>query len=331
MRLERSVTSVSWIPSEAMSGPMRLPMDVGLGHYDPPPPDRLDETSLQDLHRADAFRFANRLIGWIDVENDEIVDAGQRGGGIVGSTTVKLGSRSISIPAVPFPDLTPAPKIVGNSATFTQTVGARTGSPLPRRTDRPPFVRLTAPTAWTTLSLTIKVDGTSSFEVVGASPFPRHWIFDNEGQLAAKSGVIDFAEWTRFYDHDRTPWSQHERHALISDVESAVERHLSAQIMGHERPSIRRLATGELLTTRDERATEVYLILDGVLEVEVDDDIVAEVGPGSIVGERAVLEDGLRTATLRAITPVRVAAIRPDGLPEEALSEVATQHRREDK
>lgn len=309
---------------------MRVPMDIGLGHYDPPPPDFVDGSVLDDLHRDDAMRFANRLRAWIDVEEGKIVGAGYSGGGIVGYTTVKLGRKTISIPAVGYPDLQIDPQIGTDSVVFTQTAGGRTGSPLPRRTDRPPFLRLTAPTAWTTLSLTIGIDGAASFEVVGASPFPRHWIYGSDGQLASKSGVIDFAEWTRFYDHDRTPWSDRERAALMSDVESGIERQLSSKIMGETRPSIRHLATGETLTVQGEDATEVFLVLDGVLEVEVDADLVAEVGPGSIVGERAALEGGLRTSTLRARTPVRVAAISPTALPDDDLAEVATQHRRED-
>jgi Cyclic nucleotide-binding domain len=329
VRIERSVTSVSWIPSEAMSGPMRIPMDIGLGHYDPPPPDAVDDSVLKKLEEDDAMRFANQLKAWIDVKDGTVVGAGYNGGSIVGSTTVKLGSKSVKIPAVAFPDIQAGPVMGVDSATFTQTAGGRTGSPLPRRIDRAPFIRLTAPTAWTTLSLTIGIDGSASFEVVGASPFPRHWIYGTDGQLVSKSGVIDFAEWTRFYDHDRTPWSDQERHTLMSDVESGIERQLSTQIMGADKQTIRHLATGETLTIQGQAATEVYLILDGVLEVDVDDEIVAEVGPGSIVGERAVLEDGTRTSTLRAVTPVRVAAIVSESLSGEDLAQVATKHRRE--
>ena len=47
-------TSVSWIPSEAMVGLMKLPMDVGLGHYDGPPPDRIDD--------IEAFVAADEII-----------------------------------------------------------------------------------------------------------------------------------------------------------------------------------------------------------------------------------------------------------------------------
>jgi CRP-like cAMP-binding protein len=71
-------------------------------------------------------------------------------------------------------------------------------------------------------------------------------------------------------------------------------------------------------------------LLDGVLSVEVDGKAVAEVGPGAILGERASLEGGTRTATLRALTPVRVAVAAPDQLSPEALAEVAGGHRREE-
>ena len=41
MRLESSVLSVSWIPSQAISGLPRLPFDLGITHYDDPPPDEV--------------------------------------------------------------------------------------------------------------------------------------------------------------------------------------------------------------------------------------------------------------------------------------------------
>ena len=64
----------------------------------------------------------------------------------------------------------------------------------------------------------------------------------------------------------------------------------------------------------------MYLILDGMFVVEVDDQEVAEIGPGAVVGELASLRDGTRTATLRARTPGRVAGVPSDALDPEALS-----------
>ena len=38
MRIESSVTSLSWIPSEAVRGGTRVAFDAGFTHYDEPPP-----------------------------------------------------------------------------------------------------------------------------------------------------------------------------------------------------------------------------------------------------------------------------------------------------
>jgi hypothetical protein len=327
MRIERSVTSVSWIPSEAMTGPMRLPMDLGIGHYDSPPPDHIDPADLGRMRDKDLFRFANHLGAWIEAEDGAIVDAGYFGNGFVGSTIAKLGV-SLTVPGVSFPILQADPVIDRDRATFTQTAGGRTGAPLPRRIDRPPFIRITAPTAWTTLSLTLKATGETTFELVGASPFPRHWIYDDSGGLAAKTGLIDFAEWTGFHDHDRTPWHDYERAALMTDVESQVERSLSKQVMS-SRPQIMKIPQDQNLITQGEPGSHIYLVLDGVLEVDVDGNKVAELGPGAVVGERAILETGLATATVTAVTPVRAARIPVTDVDRAILEEISEGHRRE--
>jgi hypothetical protein len=69
VRIESSVTSISWIPSEAMTGPLRLPVDMGIGHYDVPPPDRCDD--LVELRDGDRFRFANHLKAFVEVVDGE--------------------------------------------------------------------------------------------------------------------------------------------------------------------------------------------------------------------------------------------------------------------
>ena len=55
-----------------------------------------------------------------------------------------------------------------------------------------------------------------------------------------------------------------------------------------------------MLTEQGQQGDEVFLLLDGVLAVEVDGEPLADVGPGAILGERAALEGGARTSTLRA-------------------------------
>jgi hypothetical protein len=303
-------------------------MDLGIGHYDQAPPDRVSRDDLESLRQQDRYRFANHLSVWAEVEDGRIIDAGYDGTGYVGSTTARLGL-SVTIPGVAFPVLQDPPRIEADSVRFVQTAGGRTGAPLPHRIERPPFVRMTAPTAWTTLGLTVGSNGDSDFELVGASPFPRHWIYDGDGDLAAKSGLIDFSEWTRVNDHDHTPWHDFERKVLMSEVESQVERDLSNSVMSG-RPALTRIDEGAALITQGQTGGAIFLVLDGMLRVSVDGKEIAELGPGAIVGERAVLEGGQATATVTAMTPVRAASIPSDELDRSALEEVAAGHRREE-
>jgi Cyclic nucleotide-binding domain len=328
LRIESSVTSLSWIPLGAMEGAgTELPFRLGIAHYDPPPPERLED--LEALKAADRFRFANELRAWIEVEDGRIVDYGHSGGGHIGSTTLRLGARNLTFAAMPFPDVRPKPELGDGWVRFVQSAGGRTGAPAPRRIRRPPFVQWVAPAAWSTLALTIHADGRAVYEVVGASPFPRHWIYDHEGKLVAKTGRIDFDRWFRETEMQRTPWGDEDSPALVVAAESALERRLSVAIIDGK-PGFRRLKMGETLVEQGETGTDVYLLFDGVLMVEIDGKPVTELGPGAVVGEMALLEGGRRTATLRAVTPCRIAVVAGEQLDRDALAEVARSRREAD-
>ena len=316
-RFESSVIAVSWIPSEAITGPSKVPFELGLTHYDDPPPDRIDD--LEMLRTSDRFREANELRAFIEVEDGRIVDAGHLGQGHIGATTVRVGPAALRFPAVQLPDIQSEPEISGTSARFVQTIGGRMGLPTPRPVPHKPFVQFWPSIAWTTLALTIHADGRSSHELVGASPFPRHWIYDRDGQLVEKSGVIDFGQWFNRSHGDHTPWGEQDSPAIVAAVESALERSLSRAIMDDgAKPRISTLAAGEELVRQGEAGTDVFLILDGIFVVERDGDEIAEIGPGAVVGERAGQRAGTRTATLRARTRARVA-----GVPQDALDPMA--------
>ena len=115
----------------------------------------------------------------------------------MGSTTVSLGGKGVTFAAVELPQLRDDPVVTGESVTFVQTYGGRTALPAPRHVPRPPFVQFRAPLVWTTLKLTINADGSSDYELTGASTFPRHWVYDDAGKLAAKVGLADFKQWYR--------------------------------------------------------------------------------------------------------------------------------------
>jgi hypothetical protein len=312
VRIESSVTAISWIPSEAVEGLPKIPFTMGVAHYDEPPPDVIED--LDAMREADAFREANELRAYIDVADDgSITDAGHLGSGHLGVTRIKVGPKELSVAAVALPTI------------------QGTGAPAPRRVRGKPFMRISSAIAWTTLALTIKTDGSSEHELVGASPFPRHWVYDKDGKLVQKSGTIDFEQWYRESHGDNTPWGSEETEAFVTEAESALERELSRTIMRSGATSKpRQLELDETLTEQGDKGDGIYLLLDGVLGVEVDGETVAQVGPGAVLGARALIEGGQRTATLRAVTPAKVVVAMADDIEPSALEELAGAHRREE-
>jgi hypothetical protein len=333
MRFEGSVTALSWIPSEAVAGLAKLPFGSGVAHYDVTPPDVIGQpgTTVGELREADRFRFANHLSAWVETDdNGTIVRAGYQGGGLIGSTTLTLG-KGISIAAVALPDKQAEPEIVGERVRFLQTAGGRTGVPAPRTVRRFPFVQYHAPIAWSTLALTIHNDGRVEGQLVGASPFPRHWVYDTKGELIAKTGVINFKTWYKEAFGDNTPWGDLDSPALVTAVETALERELSQLIMrGAAKPAIRKVKEGGTLVNQGDEGDDMFLLLDGVLGIEVDGNELAVLGPGAVLGERAILEGGRRTATLRAVTPCKVAVASAATVDHEALTRLSSGHHRED-
>jgi hypothetical protein len=329
MRIESSVTAISWIPSDAIEGMPKLPFELGIARYDQPPPEHLAEGEVERLRSEDRFREANRLIAWIDVEDGKIIGHGYEGSGLARPAPLSLGGTDITIPGVLFEVLREEPEIEEDGVRFVQTVGGRAGFPAPRRVTGSPLVRIEAPNAWTTLALTIRTDGSSEHELVGASTFPRHWVYDPDGNLDAKTGTIDFKAWYQGTSRaEPTPWGDEGSEGFVTAAESALEREISSELLsGQKIPERRTLEPGDTLVEQGARGEELYLILDGVLAVEIDGEEVAEIGPGALVGERAFLEGGTRTATLNARTRCRVAVVPGELVDRKELEELAATRR----
>ena len=66
---------------------------------------------------------------------------------------------------------------------------------------------------------------------------------------------------------------------------------------------------GQMLIERGKPGTGLYVVLEGTIVVEAPEG-TRELGPGAVVGERALLsEDGTRSARVRALTFGRVVAV----------------------
>ncbi len=338
MRYESTVTSLSWIPSEAVTGSMKAAFEGGIAHYDQPPPGEIGHQApdgdVLALQAADRFRFANVLSAWIETDDDgRITAAGYDGDsrGLMGSTTVKVGAARRTFQAIALPDLRRETEHGDGWVRFTQTTGGKTGVPAPRRVAHPPFVQWQAPTVWTTLTLTLHASGQVEIGAPGASRFPRHWVYDNDGKLARKSGLTDYNEWYRKSFGKHTPWGDEDSSAMVVAVESALERSLSVELMhGAAKPRIVSYPAGATLLRQGATGTEVFLVLDGVVRVERNGEPLADYGPGAMLGERAHLEGGVRTASIVAVTPCKVASVDGAQLERSALAELSGMHRREE-
>lgn len=332
MRLEATATTVSWIPSEIVTGTLRRGFDVGLAHYDDPPPASLERGQVHALCAADRLRFGNVLSGWAEVTDGRVTGAGydEAGGLVIGSTTARVGRFRVTVRAGRLPTLRRDPEPTADGGVrLVQTVGGRTGFPMPRPVARRPYAQWVSPVVWTTLALTLRPGGDHTVELAGASGFPRHWVYDGGGALVARSAVTDQAGWMQHSFGEQTPWGDQDSPAVVAEASSDLEQQLSGEIMRGGRPEVRRLAAGDVLTRQGEPGEELFLVLDGVLDVEVDGTAVGLVGPGSVLGERALLEGGRRTSTLTATTSVVVAVTGRDSVDPDRLAELSAGHRRE--
>jgi hypothetical protein len=315
MRIEGSATAITWLPFEALDGIAALPLELAVAHYDEPPPETVPD--LDELRRQDAFREANEVRAWIEVVDGEIVDYGQTGRSLLGEGP-ELEAQQVVFPALEFPVIQPEPELGDGRVRFTQTVGGRIGVPAPRRVVGRPYFHVGAVSAWTTLELVLGADGTAETRLVAASPFPRHSVYDSHGWRVDVVGAVEFELG------DGTPWGDEQTPAFAAAVESELERRLAASILRDGVKLVRRrVARGETLVKQGVPGHELFVLLDGVFDVVIDAEVVAQVGSGAIVGERAVLGDGRRTATLRAVRSSRVAVIAPDEISRRDLLEIS--------
>ena len=322
LRHEASATCLSWIPPTAVEGVFSLPFGLGIAHYDQPPPDELPD--VEALLAADAIRFANQLRGWIEVEDGRIVSHGMSGEGRLGSTTVRLRSRRLTFAGVALPDQVPPPQVHRDRVVFTQTAGGHTGAPVPRHVDQPPFWRLAAPVAWTMITLTLRTDGTSTGRLAAASPFPRHYLYDSAGKLTHKSALIRYKDWIRRSGYD-DPWTDGGAPVPVTAVRGPAERSLGNAMLVSGDYRQHALPQGRLLSELPIADSEVHLLLDGLLLIEIDQRPALEVGPGAIFDPATRPPYSKEHASVRARTPCRLAVLPRDQLDSQALLDSAAE------
>jgi Cyclic nucleotide-binding domain len=141
-------------------------------------------------------------------------------------------------------------------------------------------------------------------------------------------GLKDFEGWYRESFGESTPWGEEDAPEVTAAIEAHLEEELTriALTLNAKLPR-RRLDVGETLVEQGEPGRDMFLLLDGLLDVEIDGETVARVGAGAVLGELALLGDGRRQATLRARRPCRVAVLPAEAIGGSDLAALALQRR----
>jgi hypothetical protein len=306
-----------------VEGAFKVPFGLGVAHYDDPPPDASPDVDA--LLGADAIRFANQLQAWIDVEDGRISGHGMAGAGRLGSTTVRFKNQGLTFAGVALPDLATPPEVGVYEVRFHQTCGGHTGAPVPRSVAHPPFVRISAPIAWTTIALTLHADGSSESEIADASVFPRHYLYDSDGRLTQKTALIRYKDWLRQSEHQNSPWSGVRQPVPIAGVKADAERSLADAILVSANYDQYRMPAGAMLGSVSLRDDQLAVLLDGLLVVLIDDEPAVELGPGAILDPSKRSQESKEHAKIRAQTGARLAVMLRDQIDHDALLDVASE------
>ena len=70
-----------------------------------------------------------------------------------------------------------------------------------------------------------------------------------------------------------------------------------------------RLAPGDFLFRDGETGDRMYVLLEGEIDIFLGDFVLETAGPGSLLGEMALIEDTPRTANAVAKSPAKLAQI----------------------
>ena len=99
--------------------------------------------------------------------------------------------------------------------------------------------------------------------------------------LKHKSGIVDFVQWYREAHGEHTPWGDEDSEAFVTQAETKLERQPSRWLMNEDHaPERRTLEPGATLVEQGEQSMDLYLLLDGVLSVEIDGEEVARSAQG---------------------------------------------------
>ena len=244
---QSSVTSLSWIPSEAIEGRTRLAFDSGS-----PTTTIRRPTALGDLERAAGrgpvpLRQRARGPGSTSDEAGRITDCGYERRRPDGRHDGQRSAAAATVfQAVALPDIQREPERGDGWVRFVQTAGGRTGLPAPRRVRR----RAVRPVAGTAgLDDAVAHPACRRTTRVRARPAPAGSRGTGSTTPTASCRTSPASPTSRTGTASRSashsPWGDEDSEALVTAVESALERSLVGPAdAGAAKPRIERVPAG---------------------------------------------------------------------------------------
>lgn len=93
---------------------------------------------------------------------------------------------------------------------------------------------------------------------------------------------------------------------LFENVSKRELGQIAAKTVEMDRPA------GTILTRAGRDGGLMFVILDGVAEVEKDGNFLGRLGPGDVIGELSLIDGQPRSADVRAITDLKVLELAQD-------------------
>ncbi|TMC14177.1 MAG: cyclic nucleotide-binding domain-containing protein, partial [Chloroflexi bacterium] len=94
---------------------------------------------------------------------------------------------------------------------------------------------------------------------------------------------------------------------------------------------VRHVIAGEVVVRQGERGAQFFIIAEGQAEVSIlergEERSIRKLKPGDFFGERALLEGGIRTATVRALAPMRLLVFDEKAFWSELAGPITWQRR----
>ena len=146
-----------------------------------------------------------------------------------------------------------------------------------------------------------------------------------------KTATISFQEWyERRPGTVGTPWGEEDSPVFVTMAETSLEREMSRTLMREGKPWVRSFEPGDVVTEQGEPVEGLFVVLDGMLSVEVDGREVGDLGPERSSANGPPSRAAPAPRPCRAITPVKAAVVDRARSPRTALRDLTEGHRRED-